>query len=223
MKLFSIKEAEEGGEGGRAYLFNGPKDLFSSLRETDWTLFDGPEVPVKGLEGCSYGLEKISSGFFGPPEMCGGNEPTGEYALLINDPKRTMLFPFQPGYLYMRYGYDEYRHIIIDSLRNKGWLNPSLSIDVHPMVEVFLNRYRQNKAPALYNVQLINLSGYNGVSFHKPLPVKDIPLTINLRDGDVPRELVSLTGGWKLPFEVKERKLSFSIPLLDAYEMLVIK
>jgi hypothetical protein len=223
MKLFSVKEAEASGDGRQAYLFNGPKDLFTSLRETDWTLFDGPEVPVKGVEGCGYGLEKISSGFFGPPEMCGGNEPTGEYALLISDPNRTMLFPFQPGYLYMRYGYDEYRHIIADSLRSKGWLKPSLSIDVHPMVEVFLNRYQQNKAPALYNIQLINLSGYNGVSFHKPVPVKDIPLTVNLGGGDVPHELLSLVSGQKLPFEVKGNKLSFSVPLLDAYEMLVIK
>jgi hypothetical protein len=223
MKLFSVKEAGAGREGKCAYLFNGPRDLFAGLGETDWTLLDGPEVPVKGLEGCSYGLEKISSGFFGPPEMCGGNEPTGEYALLISEAKRTMLFPFQPGYLYMRYGYDEYRRIIIDALLNKDWLQPSLSIDAHPMIEVFLNRYQQDGAPALYNIQLINLSGYNGVSFHKPLPVKDIPITLNLSGPGVPRELLSLVGGQRLPFEVTDKKLSFSVPLLDVYEMLVIK
>jgi hypothetical protein len=223
MKLFSVQEAGTSGEGRCAYLSNGPKDLFTSLRETDWTLFDGPEVPVKGVEGCDYALEKISPGFFGPPEMCGGNKPTGEHALLISEPNRTMVFPFQPGYLYMRYGYDEYRHMIIDCLRNKGWLRSSLSVDAHPMVEVFLNRYRQDKAPALYNIQLINLSGYNGVSFHKPVPVKDIPVTMNLIGEEVPHELFSLTSGQKLPFEVKKRKLSFSVPLLDAYEMLIIK
>jgi hypothetical protein len=223
MKLFSIQDAGATGKGRWAYLYNGPKELFTSLRETDWTLFDGPEVPVKGVEGCTYALEKISSGFFGPPEMCGGNEPGGEYALLINDPNKTMLFPFQPGSLYMRYGYDEYRHIIIDSLCNKGWLKPSLSVEAHPMVEVFLNRYQQNKAPALYNIQMINLSGYNGVSFHRPVPVKNIPLTITLSGGDVPREMVSLVSGRKLPFEVKGSELSFSIPLLDVYEMIVIK
>jgi hypothetical protein len=91
------------------------------------------------------------------------------------------------------------------------------------MVEVFLNRYRHNKAPALYNIQLINLSGYNGVSFHKPVPMKDIPVTMDLIDKEVPCELLSLTSGQKLPFEVKEKKLSFSVPLLDSYEMLVIK
>jgi hypothetical protein len=223
MKLFSVKEAGTSGDGRDAYLCNGPQDLFTSLRETNWTLFDGPEVPVKGAEGCAYGLEKISPGFYGPPEMCGGNELTGKYALLINEPNRTMLFPFQPGYLYMRYGYDEYRHIIIDGLRNKGWLKPSLSVDLHPMVEVFLNRYRRDKAPALYNLQLINLSGYDGVSFHRPLQVKNIPVTINLAGGEVPRELLSLVGGQKLPFEAKEGTLSFSVPLLDAYEMVVIK
>jgi hypothetical protein len=223
MKLFSIKDAGTAEDGKWAYLFNGPKDLFTSLRETDWTLFDGPMIPVKGVEGCGYGLEKIRSGFFGPPEMCGGNELSGEYALLIGGQNRTMLFSFQPGYLYMRYGYDEYRRMIVDSLRNKGWLKPSLWVDTHPMVEVFLNRYRRNRAPALYNIQLINLSGYNGVSFHRPVPVQDIPVTVELSGGDVPRELISLTGGQKLPFEVKEGKLSFSVPLLDAYEMVVVK
>jgi hypothetical protein len=251
MRLFSIMEAGESSNEKYAYLLNKPGELFNSLKETDWTLFDGPQIPIKGSGDCFYGLEKISLGFFGPPEMCGGNNPTGDYALLGNNVKQTMLFPFQPGWLYMRYGYDEYRHIVIDSLINKGWLKPSLLIEAHPMVEVFLNRYQQvysagvhedrgsppdNKA-ALYNLQLINLSGYNGVSFHEPLPVRDIPVTINLAAGEIPSEVLSLTNGRypppgpgmagvsfrKLSFRFDRQGLCFSVPLLEKYEMIIIK
>ena len=155
--------------------------------------------------------------------MCGGNNPTGEYALIGNKVKRTLLLPFQPGYLYTRFGYDEYRHMVIDSLFGQGWLKASLSVETHPMVEVFLNRYQQNSAGALYNVQLINLSGYNGVSFHEPLPLRDIRIQINLKQGETPKELVLLPGGKNLPFELSGQTLKFSVPSLDTYRMVVIK
>ena len=222
-QLFSIKEAGGLRNGRLGYLRNKPKELFNSLNETDWTVFDGQEIPVKGIDGCVCALEKISVGMFGPPEMCGGNEPTGEYALVANETNRTMLLPFQPGNLYMRLGYDEYRHIVVDSLLNKGWLEPSLSINAHPMVEVFFNRYQENDKPALYNVSLINLSGYNGVSFHEPLPVRDIPIAINLKSGEIIQRVFSLTGGSKLPFEINGKELRFSVPLLNAFEMVILE
>ena len=223
MRLFSIADARTPAKSRGGYLLNKPVDIFHDLKETDWTLFDGPDVPVYGSTQCSYGLEILKPGMFGPPEMCGGNDPTGEYAFLMNTEKQTILLPFQPGYLYMRYGYDEYRHIVTDSLRCRGWLKPSLSIEAHPMVEAFLNRYEPDGSLAFCNLQLINLSGYNGVSFHEPLPVKDIPVTINLPSNKKPEDVFSLTSDHGLPFKTNGQELRFTIPQLGMYEMIIIK
>ncbi|MCL2093619.1 MAG: hypothetical protein FWH12_05410 [Treponema sp.] len=222
-RLFSVAQAGPPEDARWSYLLNQPTTLFKGLKETDWTLLDGPLVPLEGIAGCDYGLERIGAGFFGPPELCGGNEPLGHYAFVSHPERKTILIPFQPGWMYMRYGYDEYRIIIENIILHKAGLDPSLRIEAHPMVEVFASRYGQNEKGALYNMALINLSGYNGVGFHEPLVQRGIPISLVMDEGHKPRSLVSLRTGQEIPFKWRDRVLSFTLAELKDFEMLLVR
>ncbi|MDR1901334.1 MAG: hypothetical protein LBQ88_03490 [Treponema sp.] len=225
LNLFSIAEYIGSINSRWAYLQNSPAALFPHLTETDWTMLDGPFIPVKPAAGCSAALEKLSGGRFGPPEMCGGNVPTGEYGLIINNEKKTMFYTFQPGCLYKRYGYDEHRYLISDAVR-QNMLIPSLSTNAPPYIEIFLNKYlndENHKAPpGIYNIQLINLSGFNGSAFHPCAPIHTIEISIKWDEQNSPEEITSLIGKKKLPFYFDGSLLHFTLPALDEYEALVL-
>jgi hypothetical protein len=191
------------------------------LAETDWSILDSLLVPVKAASGAEYALEKLRVGRFGPPEMCGGNDPSGEYALVINREKRTMLYAFQPGLLYKRYGYDEHKFMLADTSLQTSWLDPSVKIKAPPCIEVFYNEYHPG-APAAYNLQLINLSGFNGSSFHRCIPVQNIEVSARWNKDASIKDIVSLKTKKKLPFFFDGSFVHFTIPCLDSYEALIL-
>ncbi|MDL2229831.1 hypothetical protein LJC14_06235, partial [Treponema sp. OttesenSCG-928-L16] len=225
LEFFSLKEAGTAENGRWGYLLNRPESLFPHLTDTDWTMLDGRIVPLKGTRGATYGLERISAGYFGPPEMCGGNTPSGEYALIRNEDRKTMLFSFHPGALYKRYGYDEHKHCLMDPLLNGALFTPSLQTSAPECVELFLNRYsgEGGTAPAVYNLQLINLSGFNGSSFHSPCPADGITVEIKWDETFPPSMVEDIGEKQHIEWSLSGGYLRVEIPRITEYKILIIK
>lgn len=221
LAFFSVAECGATSDKRWGYLLNTPKSLFPHLKDTDWTMLDGPSVSLAGKDGCGHALEELSAGRFGPPELCGGNLPTGRHALLVDGKRRTMLFAFHPGGLYKRYGYDEHKHLVMDALLRDGWVRPVLTVDAPEYVEVYYGAYADS-CVARYTVQLINLTGFNGSSFHEPCPVRSIGIRIVWSDSAPPTRVRSLVSESEVPFSFDGSHLAFSVGELAEYEAIVI-
>jgi hypothetical protein len=61
-------------------------------------------------------LQILSKGRPGPPEMIGGHEPTGYYAMGVrNHPRsKAVLLPMNIGRLYYLQGYKQHKNILLD-------------------------------------------------------------------------------------------------------------
>lgn len=139
------------------------------MGSTDWALVEENIVPVIKSNDPRFCL--ISTGLFGPPELCGGNEKTGMY--LGSTGAFGMLLAFHPGTLYLKYGFAEHRYFVVDSVKELlgGML---LETDAPENVEITLscNEYDE------LILCCVNLSGFNGSSYYAPSPVSDIQIIL---------------------------------------------
>ncbi|HML46051.1 MAG TPA: hypothetical protein PKE04_04800, partial [Clostridia bacterium] len=72
-----------------------------------------------------------------------------------------------------------------DVLSHLGGLESPIEVDAPPCVEVFFNRID----PTHRMLQVLNLSGFNGTTFGKPVPVPGVSVTIQ---GAPPKSILRL-------------------------------
>ena len=79
-----------------------------------------------------------------------------------------MYFPWMPGKLYYSQGYEDFRNMFLDILESRAPLRKKIIVEAPACVEVFFDRCGEGQ----YLLQFLNYSGYNGTTFHAPLPVE---------------------------------------------------
>ena len=72
--------------------------------------------------------------------------------------------------MYYKLGYDEFKKLLFDIMAAAGTLPYSFETTAPEMVEMFLAEC----APETYMLQMINLTGYNGMTFFESHEIKNI-------------------------------------------------
>ncbi|MDL2319346.1 hypothetical protein LJC74_09830, partial [Eubacteriales bacterium OttesenSCG-928-A19] len=196
---------------GGAYLLASDKKLFKRMPKRDWILVDFPSHCIRFEEGT---LDYMAPGWFGPVEVAGGTKPSGYYAVGIRrEGSRTnMLLPWQLGRLYEAFGFEEHRDILLDLLDSIG-CGP-VETDAPDMVELFYDG-----CPGGRLIQMVNLSGFNGTSVHKPIPMRDIHIAVPA--GGATRA-VNLRTDEPIACTVEGGMLRMTLPALENYAAILI-
>lgn len=220
---FGAEKAGEAKMNKGAYLSTEDKQLWNRFPGRNWVILD-ESLALYRFEGTSA-LPYMAPARYGPPERCGGTEPSGFGAAGIKrDGKRSLvLLPWRIGFLYYKYGYREHRDILLDLLEHEDSVHSKIScrpeerhiaVTAPEMAEVFYNR-----CPGGRLVQLINHTGFNGTSFFAPYPLESI--TIEIGAPEV-LDVIRLRDKSCLSYQKTNGKLHFEIETLCEYEAILI-
>ncbi len=163
----------------------------------------------------------------GPPEITGGHEQTAFYAASIRQhgKGKAVLMPVNVGKLYYQAGFQQHKNIFLDLLTYVyPEVSESLVTNAHDRIELIPMLYKRNdgsnsKEHTGMIVHGINLTGFSGNTYFKPLPVRDI--TVQLQLPFKPAKVYRLSNKKAVPFTWKNGVLSTSFARLNAYEAIV--
>ncbi len=197
-----------------AYLYAKDKKIFKHFVKRDWIFLMDRFGLVKEKSNKNL-LPLVSKAWFGPPERAYGNSETDIPGALYIKDEKVVCFPWNVGKLYYMYGYEDHKHAFVDVLDNFVPEIRQFSTNAPISVETFFNKTKNGD----YLLQLINLSGFNGTTVTKHIPIHDIEVTVPL-SGNI--EARSLKGN---NIETKNSKKGtvIKISVLEEYEAVAIK
>ena len=190
--------------------------LLPSLAQTKLLFLDGPYVELAPLERPLLTL--IPPAMFGPPEKVWVDKvETSVPGLVFADhgQGRIGYIPWDVGGLYYRHsstGHAGLMADVIDRLLAKG---RQLKTSAHPLVEITV---MQQPARKRMLVNFVNLSGHADTAYFTPIAMRDIRVEL-----DHPfRRATAVRLDQELPVTTSGQDRSFALPLLDAYEVVVL-
>jgi len=180
-ELFGAKIEKKDNEGAGNYLVPDNRNIFKSF-PGQTMLFWKFNLGLYDLSGTDQRLLPIlSKGRPGPPEIIGGHDPTGYYALGIknHEKSKTAIFPISLGRLYYMHGYQEHKNLLLDVI---DYMLPDAKTTVETnapaRVEVILKEFAKNNVSNKGKLEsdgmilhLVNLTGFSGNTYFEPLPV----------------------------------------------------
>ncbi|WP_416970820.1 family 10 glycosylhydrolase [Streptomyces sp. 4F14] len=200
-----------------AYFAIRPDDrkTLSGLDDLDLVYLYGTFEPYEG-EGEPF-LAYIPPHMFGPPEKCYYTEVTDTPGL-VRTPSGDVVIPWDIGTHYERYANDGHARLVLAALRDLLGLEPRLTTDAPPVVEVTA---RDNPGAGELLVSFVNLTGQLGTAFHAPVPVRDI--TVSLATDRTPLHAHALRADTEVPLTLTDGAVSFTLPELSLFETVVIR
>lgn len=120
--------------------------------------------------------------------------------------------------MYYQHGYEDHKQLF-DRILNQLEYRSILKADAPGSVEMFINR----TAKGQYVVQLLNLSGFNGVTYMEPIPIGPIQIELHLED--VPTNIIHLNSKKAIAFEAdsSHSTITFQVDQLQRYDAYVIE
>jgi len=209
---------------------------FPSLKDTDLIFIDGeyleiapPQHPI---------LTLIPTAMFGPPEKVWSDkvETTVPGIVLTDHGKgRAAYIPWDVGGLYYRHSSETHRGLVTDVIDRLLPGERQLRTNAHPLVEMTV---MDQAAPASTSaeapagsrrsaargggrtlIHLVNGTGHHDTAYFPPLEIRDIRIDLAR---DVHRvHAVALDRD--LPITSNGRLRSFTVPRLQAYEVIVVE
>lgn len=217
--LFGISLGERIDPVRGSYLLTEPKTVFSSFPERDWVYLDR-ECRYMDLEDAQGLLPLVSAAMYGPPERCFGHQVTEQYMAAVRGGKNLYL-PWQPGALYYHHGYEDHKQIFFDLAEYVHPFTREFETDAPACVEMFWTKCQEDR----YLLQLINISGFNGTTVGKPIPLTDIKIRFSAGRPKAVRRLtaegmeVVLAGGTETVIGAEGALLLDHRGLYEAYEL----
>lgn len=166
-ELFYVRLKDDPVKVRGSYMLTEPKDVFRHFGKRDWVYLDQEFCLMEPDRENENYVPFISSAMYGPPERCFGHVVTDQSCITVRKGK-SMYFPWMPGKLYYSQGYEDFRNMFLDILESSAPLQKKIAVDAPACVEVFFDRCGEGQ----YLLQFLNYSGYNGTTFHAPLPVE---------------------------------------------------
>ena len=206
---FQIAQTTSDTKG--AYLCTREKDIFTHFEGRDWIVLT-QNFGIAKAPGWSALLPQVSKAWFGPPERAFGHKVTDFGGVMLSKDESVAIYPWQPGELYHQYGFEDHKFALIDLLY---WLAPQVRIvktNAHSSVELFFDKSGEHML-----LQLLNLSGFNGTTVTKHLPVRDIRVEIPFAASAVK----ALCGG-TVRLEATEAGCAVCLDTLERFEAIVI-
>lgn len=205
------------------------KTVFGSFPDKDWVFIYGNFPETEYLPDVDKHLKLLNSGMFGPPEKCYGHKEAGFYGAGIRTAGSAGVIhlPWQPGFLYQRYGYEAHKKVLTDLIDFTIKRDKILQTDLPMNVEVFFNAFEDRNTVGKettkqkHILQFVNLSGYNGMTFFKPYRITNSQVV--LTGLDRPERIYSLVGGNEIAFRSEGGNIMIPLDDLDRYEALIIE
>ncbi|TVY11294.1 family 10 glycosylhydrolase [Paenibacillus cremeus] len=204
-----------------AYVKVDDKKRFASLGDRDWVVVSGtfdftnPDKDNRKL------LPLISPASFGPPERAYGHEISAYYGVSVT-PSGAAYMPWEPGTLYYKHGYEDHKRLVtglIGHLLEEGSSGAAnrlqLQTNAPSSVELFFDQVDEG-----YLLQLLNLSGFNGVTYAEPIPMHEIRITLS---GIPIVSAASLKGSTDLSLGRDGEAYILEVSPLQSYEAILIK
>lgn len=229
MGLFGTKVVNKDYDGAGNYLVPDDKTIFKDLKgqrmislkfntgQYDLSAADHTYMPILG------------KGRPGPPEIIGGHEPTGYYAMSVKKQGAgiAVLLPFNIGRLYYQTGYQQYKNIFMDALEyTYPQAGDLLTTNAPARVEAVLQQYEENipgpqkhAADGLI-LHLINLTGFSGATYFEPFPMHG--LSFKIHSDYKPEKVMLMTTKQPLAFTWEDNYVSFTVNDLDAFQSVLI-
>lgn len=166
-RLFGVTLDEKPETVRGSYMLTEPKEIFKNFADRDWVYLDDTFYCMESEpENLEY-LPLITGGMYGPPERCFGYRIAGKACVSLRS-GRSVYFPWMVGKLYGTQGYEDIKLIFLDILKNECVLKSPVELWAPPCVELFFDRCGENQ----YLLQLLNYSGFNGMTFYEPLEIE---------------------------------------------------
>jgi len=189
---FDAEAAEFWPDADAAYLHVADKRTFPGFAERDWVFIAGEFACVRFGPSADTHLPLVLPSTYGPPEKAYGHR-TGEFygAGVSRKSGRGdgILVPWQAGTLYYRHGYEDHKRLLLSLVDLAVDRSAQVSTDAPGCVELFWNRTPKGEG----FLQLLNLSGFNGVTWAQPLPVG--PIRVRLKGFGAVSDVTALKGG----------------------------
>lgn len=229
--MFGAKIKNPDHDGAGFYLQPENKKLFTRFGKQE-LLFWKFNLGLYDFEGSDESQMPIfTPGIPGPPEIIGGHEATGFYAVGIknHNKSKAVLMPINLGKLYYLHGYEQHKNILLDLI---DYVFPQvdqlIQTNTHPRVEVILQHYALNKPNNFGKevhdgmiLHLVNLTGFSGNTYFDPLPVFET--TFDVKVDFSPKRIWSMVGKSDVPFEYQNGRVKFNMERLDEFEGIVIE
>jgi hypothetical protein len=229
-EIFGARIVNKDNDGAGNYLVPDNLDVFKSFKGQKM-LFWKFNLGIYDLtETDQRFLPILKKGRPGPPEIIGGHEPTGNYAMGIKHHKasKTVLMPANIGRLYYMHGYQEHKNIILDAIR---YVFPeaveTIQTNAPARVETILQEYTKNTPQNTAKKQsdglilhLINLTGFSGNTYFEPLPVYS--LQFNIKSKQKPKKVYSLSSGNPIKHNWENGFLKLELTKLEEFESVVM-
>lgn len=204
-----LKDKLEKVRGG--YLLTEPKAIFRSFEKRDLVYLDMEYYYMETEEGNLNYLPLVAPARYGPPERCYGHEITKQPSATVKE--KNIYIPWQPGTLYYKQGFEDFKQILLLLIESVGMLNNPVRTDAPKQVELFFDQCGDRQ----YLLQLLNLSGFNGTTFFDPIPIHSIH--VNFTEIK-PKRIYNLTLEGKK--ELLDTK-GVMVPVLEQYAAYLIE
>lgn len=230
-ELFGARVVKKDYDGAGHYLDPDNKTLF--------TRFDKQSLLFWKFNLGLYDFSKADTAFLpiltpgrpGPPEIIGGHEPMGYYAVGMKDhgASKGIVLPINLGKLYYLHGYEQHKNILLDILEYAyPEVFKQVETNAHPRVEVIVQNFIKNIPENLsrkdedgFIVHLVNLTGFSGNTYFEPLPVEGIEFRI--RSEFKPARMFTLTQAAPVDFRWNDGYITFTLGYLGQFESIVVE
>jgi hypothetical protein len=189
--------------------------LFPSLRDTNVMFVDGEYAEFDGASA----LTMIPPARFGPPEKVWTDKVESEKpGLLLADygKGRLAYLPWNAGALYYRHSSTAHAALLADLVDHLLPAGRQLKTDAHPLVEIVVMR---QPARGRTLVHFVNLSGHSQTAYFAPVRMRDIQVELA---GEF-RRAQSARSGQELPVARAGRYGKFTVPVLEAYDAVILQ
>ena len=231
MKLFGAKPIQINHDGAGFYLNPDNKTLFKSFRQQKLLFWKFNLSLYDFSEADSSFLPILTPGRPGPPEIIGGHEPTGFYAMGVkaHNNSKGVLLPMNLGKLYYLHGYEQHKNILLDVI---DFVFPDvhqlIQTKAHERVEVILQKYVKNVPENLHSkstdgmiLHLVNLTGFSGNTYFDPLPVYN--LYFSIQSNFKPSRMFSMDREQPIDFSWHDGHITFTVDELQQWDGIVIE
>jgi len=229
--LFGANIEKRDNDGAGNYLVPDNREIFKSFAGQKM-LFWKFNLGLYDLSGADHKLLPVlSKGRPGPPEIIGGHEPTGYYALGIKNHgnSKALIFPVNLGRIYYMHGYQEHKNLLLDAI---NYVLPAASQDIQTnapqRVEIILKEFVKNNVSNKERtssdgliMHLVNLTGFSGNTYFEPLPVYN--LDFKIKSARKPTKIFSLSSGQPIRFTYANTLIHLQISKLEGFDGIVME
>ncbi len=210
-ELFGVRLKDKLKNVRGGYLLTEPKAIFKNFKNRDWIYLDKEYYFMDTEDNGNTILPLVTPGRYGPPERCFGHEVTEQPSIAIKG--RNVYIPWQPGTLYYKQGYEDFKYVLLNILDYIKPVKNPIETNAAKQVEVFFDRCSEGQ----YLLQFLNLSGFNGTTVFEPIPIHNIEVTFNEIS---PKHIYRLSADGRKELQASSRVL---LPMLNQYAAYLIE